>query len=170
MNNLATRTAQAEHKISSISAGNFYLETQSLVERLHRRLLDVITHELSKRGRSDINAVQALILYNIGDQEMSAGELRNRGCYLGSNVSYNLKKLVDLGFLDHERGKKDRRCVRIKITESGRSVSNLIDGLYKKHAETIRQVGGVDEDELLVLNKSLKRLERFWVDQVMYRL
>ena len=79
MNNLAIRTAQAEHKISSISAGNFYLETQSLVERLHRRLLDVITHELSKRGRSDINAVQALLLYNIGDQEMSAGDILNRG-------------------------------------------------------------------------------------------
>src|SRR5271169_848954 len=76
-----------------------YLEVLNLVERLHRRLLDVIKDELDRRGRIDINAVQALLLYNIGDDELTAGDLRTRGYYLGSNVSYNLKKLVEMGFL-----------------------------------------------------------------------
>src|SRR5438045_8264698 len=85
-----------------------YLEALTLVERLHRRLLDVIKDEFDRRGRSDINSVQALLLYNIGDKELTAGELRTRGYYLGSNVSYNLKKLVEMGFLDHQRSRVDQ--------------------------------------------------------------
>ena len=61
-----------------------YLEALTLVERLHRRLLDVIKDEFDRRGRADINSVQALLLYNIGDKELTAGELRTRGYYLGS--------------------------------------------------------------------------------------
>ncbi len=76
-----------------------YLESLTLVERLHRRLLDVIKDEFDRRGRGDVNSVQALLLYNIGDKEVTAGELRTRGYYLGSNVSYNVKKLVDMGYL-----------------------------------------------------------------------
>ena len=99
-----------------------YLEALTLVERLHRRLLDVIKDEFDRRGRSDINSVQALLLYNIGDKELTAGELRTRGYYLGSNVSYNLKKLVEMEFLDHQRSRVDRRSVRIKLTDKGREV------------------------------------------------
>jgi DNA-binding transcriptional regulator GbsR (MarR family) len=97
-----------------------YLEALTLVERLHRRLLDVIKDEFDRRGRADINSVQALLLYNIGDKELTAGELRTRGYYLGSNVSYNLKKLVELGFLDHQRSRVDRRSVR-RARRSARS-------------------------------------------------
>ena len=46
-----------------------------MVERLHRRLLDVIKDEFDRRGRSDVNAVQALLLYNIGDKELTAGRI-----------------------------------------------------------------------------------------------
>ena len=95
-----------------------YLDALTLVERLHRRLLDVIKDEFDRRGRSDINSVQALLLYNIGDKELTAGELRTRGYYLGSNVSYNLKKLVEMGFLDHQRSRVDRRSVRIRLTDT----------------------------------------------------
>ena len=97
-----------------------YLEALTLVERLHRRLLDVIKDEFDRRGHSDINAVQALLLYNIGDSELTAGELRTRGYYLGSNVSYNVKKLVETGYLHHARSRIDRRSVRISLTERAR--------------------------------------------------
>ena len=80
-----------------------YMEALTLVERLHRRLLDVIKDEFERSGRSDVNSVQALLLFNIGDAELTAGELRSRGYYLGSNVSYNLKKLVEMGFIHHQR-------------------------------------------------------------------
>jgi DNA-binding MarR family transcriptional regulator len=147
-----------------------YLEALTLVERLHRRLLDVIKDEFDRRGRADINSVQALLLYNIGEKELTAGELRTRGYYLGSNVSYNLKKLVEMGFLDHQRSRVDRRSVRIKVTEKGREVCNIVEALYRKHVMTVEQVGGISVDEFAALNKALHRLERFWTDQILYRL
>ena len=147
-----------------------YLETLTLVERLHRRLLDVIKDEFDRRSRADINSVQALLLYNIGEKDLTAGELRTRGYYLGSNVSYNLKKLVEMGYLDHQRSRIDRRSVRIKLTDKGREVRDIVDALYQKHVATVTQVGGIDSDEFATLNKSLQRLERFWTDQILYRL
>jgi len=147
-----------------------YLDALTLVERLHRRLLDVIKDEFDRRGRSDINSVQALLLYNIGDKELTAGELRTRGYYLGSNVSYNLKKLVEMGFLDHQRSRVDRRSVRIRLTDTGCEVRDIVEGLYQKHVRTVEQVGGISADEFTTLNKSLHRLERFWTDQILYRL
>ncbi len=115
-----------------------------MVERLHRRLLDVIKDEFDRRGRADINSVQALLLYNIGDKELTAGELRTRGYYLGSNVSYNLKKLVEMGFLDHQRSRVDRRSVRIKLTDKGREVRAIVEALYQKHVRTVEQLGGIN--------------------------
>src|SRR5487761_1547437 len=147
-----------------------YLESLTLVERLHRRLLDVIKDEFDRRGRTDINSVQALLLYNIGDKELTAGELRTRGYYLGSNVSYNVKKLVEMGFLDHQRSRVDRRSVRIKLTEKGREVRDIVDALYHERVRTVEQVGGINAEEFGVLNKALHRLERFWTDQILYRL
>ena len=147
-----------------------YLETLTLLERLHRRLLDVIKDEFDRRSRADINAVQALLLYNIGEKDLTAGELRTRGYYLGSNVSYNLKKLVEMGYLDHQRSHIDRRSVRIKLTDKGREVRDIVEMLYQKHVATVAQVGGIRCDEFATLNKSLQRLERFWTDQILYRL
>ena len=116
-----------------------YLESLTLVERLHRRLLDVIKDEFDRRGRSDINSVQALLLYNIGDREVTAGELRTRGYYLGSNVSYNVKKLVEMGYLSPSaRSRIDRRSVRISAHRKGRgSAQNHRPGLYEKHVHAL---------------------------------
>jgi DNA-binding MarR family transcriptional regulator len=147
-----------------------YLEALTLVERLHRRLLDVIKDEFDRRSRSDVNAVQALLLYNIGDKELTAGELRTRGYYLGSNVSYNVKKLVEMNYLHHSRSRLDRRSVRISLTEKGREVHQIVTSLYEKHATTVEQIGGISSDEVNRLNQSLVRLERFWTDQIRYRL
>ena len=147
-----------------------YLEALTLVERLHRRLLDVIKDEFDRRGRSDVNSVQALLLYNIGDKELTAGELRTRGYYLGSNVSYNVKKLVEMGYLHHSRSRLDRRSVRISLTEKGQEVHTIVAGLYEKHISTVEQIGGISTDEFTALNQSLARLERFWTDQIRFRL
>ena len=147
-----------------------YLEALHLVERLHRRLLDVIKDEFERRGRDDVNAVQALLLYNIGDKELTASELRTRGYYLGSNVSYNVKKLVEMGYLHHARSRVDRRSVRISLTDKGRQVHELISALYDKHARTIEPIGGISNDDFGRLNQALVRLERFWTDQIRYRL
>ena len=161
-------TAETEARFDHIRP--LYHEALTLVERLHRRLLDVIKDEFDRRGRSDINSVQALLLYNIGDKELTAGELRTRGYYLGSNVSYNLKKLVEMGYIHHQRSRMDRRSVRVSLTEKGRDVANIVNSLYERHIRSIHQVGGIAADDFHLLNRSLQRLERFWTDQILYRL
>ncbi len=147
-----------------------YLQALTLVERLHRRLLDVVKDEFERRGAHDVNAVQALLLYNINDDELTAGELRSRGYYLGANVSHNVKKLVEMGYLHHARCNDDKRNVRISLTGKGRDVHAVVAGLYEKHVATVERIGGVSCDEFSVLNQSLARLERFWTDQIRYRL
>ncbi|MBN9027549.1 MULTISPECIES: transcriptional regulator LdtR [Kaistia] len=147
-----------------------YMEAVTLVERLHRRLLDVVKDEFDREGRSDINSTQALLLFNIGDSELTAGELRTRGYYLGSNVSYNLKKLVEMGYIHHQRSRMDRRSVRVSLTEAGREVAAIVAGVYERHMKSIEQIGGIAIDDFQQLNRSLQRLERFWTDQILYRL
>ncbi len=147
-----------------------YLESLNLVERLHRQLLDVIKDELDRRGERVVNSVQALLLFNIGDQELTAGELRTRGHYLGSNVSYNLKKLVESGYIHHERSDVDRRSVHVSLTEKGNEIREVVTKLFDRHLESIEAVGNVTGQDFEDLNTSLRRLERFWLDQVRYRL
>ena len=127
-------------------------------------------HDAHRLGGADLNSVQALLLFNIGEAELTAGELRTRGYYLGSNVSYNLKKLVDAGFISHQRSRVDRRSVRVSLTESGLEVAKVVNDLYNRHIQSIEKVGGITSDDFRMLNKALQRLERFWTDQILYRL
>ena len=145
-----------------------YLETLSLVERLHRLLLDVIKDEFERLGILEINAVQALLLFNIADNEVTAGELRSRGYYQGSNVSYNLKKLVDNGFMHHQRCEIDRRSVRVRLTEKGRDVHRVVSELLKRQANTLESDGLVGGGNIKTMNRALQRVERFWSDQIRY--
>jgi len=150
--------------------GKHYLETLNLVERLHRQLLDVIKDELDRRDEREINSVQALLLFNVGDQQLTAGELRTRGHYLGSNVSYNLKKLVESGYIHHERSAADRRSVLVHLTDKGEAVRKMLSALFERHLSSLEPVGNVSEANLDLLNTTLRRLERFWIDQVRFRL
>ncbi len=145
-----------------------YMESLSLVERLHRLLLDVIKDEFERIGTLEINAVQALLLFNVGDNVVTAGELKSRGYYQGSNVSYNLKKLVDMGYMHHQRSEVDRRSVRVRLTDKGRAVRAAVQALFERHAEGLESRAVLDDAAINTLNASLRRLERFWADQIRY--
>lgn len=145
-----------------------YLEALSLVERLHRLLLDVIKDEFERVGVLEINAVQALLLFNIGDNEVTAGELKSRGYYQGSNVSYNLKKLVETGYMHHQRCEIDRRSVRVKLTDKGRRIRDVVTELFSRHADGLQHKGVLGPDGIDDITRSLKRMERYWSDQIRY--
>jgi DNA-binding MarR family transcriptional regulator len=147
-----------------------YLRALRSIERLHRLLLDVIKDEFDRRGEAEINSVQALLLYNMGESELTAGELKSRGHYLGSNVSYNLKKLVDMGYLHYKRSDTDRRSVRVSLTSKGVEAREVIQRLYSRQLSSVEAVGQVTAEDLRGLNRALLRLERFWGDQIRYRL
>jgi DNA-binding MarR family transcriptional regulator len=143
-----------------------YLEALTLVERLHRLLLDVIKDEFERVGVLEINSFQALLLFNIGDKEVTAGELKSRGYYQGSNVSYNLKKLVDMGYMHHERCEIDRRSVRVRLIEKGRVVRDVVLRLFAGHATGLQDKGVLYMNGLDEIPTALRRVERYWTDQI----
>lgn len=142
-----------------------YLELIALVERLHRQFLEVVKLELDTHGVHDINNVQAMILYNIGDLEMTVGELTLRGCYLGSNVSYNVKKMLENGYIVQERSSHDRRSVRVRLSDKGLALHAKISKMHERHVQSLMQ-GVVQAEDLVGAHKTLRRLERFWTHAV----
>lgn len=167
---VAIDAARQRAPVQSESFRSEYLQALRLIERLHRLLLDVIKDEFDRLGGSDLNSVQALLLYNIGDSELTAGELKSRGYYLGSNVSYNLKKLVDMGYIIYKRSETDRRSVRVSLSQKGLDACDVVHKLYHRQLGSIETVGEVTSEDFRGLNKALVRLERFWSDQIRYRL
>ena len=147
---------------------SLYLESLILVERLHRLLLDVIKDEFERVGLLEINSVQALLLFNIGDNEVTAGELKSRGYYQGSNVSYNLKKLVEMGYMHHQRCEIDRRSVRVRLTGKGQEVRQIVADLFSNHANGLQTKGVLDMNGLDEIATALRRVERYWSDQIRY--
>jgi len=145
-----------------------YLEALTLVERLHRLLLDVIKDEFERVGILEINPVQALLLFNVGDNEVTAGELKTRGYYQGSNVSYNLKKLVDGGYMHHQRCQIDRRSVRVRLTDKGRKIRDIVARLFERHADGLEGRGVLDMAGIEDITMALRRVERYWTDQIRY--
>jgi DNA-binding MarR family transcriptional regulator len=167
---LALREMQRPAADDSSALKIEYLQALRLVERLHRLLLDVIKDEFDRLGQSELNSVQALLIYNIGASELTAGELKSRGYYLGSNVSYNLKKLVEMGYIHHKRSETDRRSVRVSLTDRGQAVCRVVADLYDRQLTSLEAVGEIAERDMRMLNLSLMRLERFWSDQIRFRL
>ena len=141
---------------------NSYLEVISLIERLHRYFLEVVKLELDGLGTYDINNVQGMMLFNIGDAEMTVGELTKRGTYLGSNVSYNVKKMVENGYLVQERSVHDRRSIRVRLTKKGRDLRDRLSVMHKRHVEMLGQTAIADAD-LQGVAVTLHRLEQFWI-------
>ena len=141
---------------------NTYTETIALLERLHRQFLELVKLELDGLGIHDINNVQALLLFNIGDTETAVGELTLRGCYIGSNVSYNLKKMVASGYLTQERSMHDRRVVHVRVTEKSAKLCDQLQQMHQRQLEMLHQAD-ITEGGLQALARTLGRLERFWV-------
>src|SRR6266550_3104700 len=123
-----------------------YLDVMLLIERLHRQFLEVVSLELDSFGLYDINNVQAMMLFNIGDAEMTIGELTTRGAYLGSNVSYNVKKMVENGYLEQERSLHDRRSVHVRLTTKGRRLVDRLSAMHRRHIALLGQTGLLDGD------------------------
>jgi DNA-binding MarR family transcriptional regulator len=139
-----------------------YLEVVSLVERLHRHFLEVVKLELDGLGIHDINNVQGMMLFNIGDAQMTVGELTLRGCYLGSNVSYNVKKMVENGYLLQERSAHDRRSIHVRLTDKGRKLRDRLILMHQRHVSMLSETA-VSPDDLKAVGVTLRRLERFWI-------
>ena len=137
-----------------------YLDSVNLIERLHRRLLEVIKDDFERHGEPGINPVQALLIYNMADAELTAGELKSRGHYQGSNVSYNLKKLIEQGYIAQARSPHDRRTIRIKLTETGLDLHAKLDAIFEGHAQNLDKA--MPLDRLVDACEAMRNIDRFW--------
>ncbi len=137
-----------------------YFESVQALERLHRLFLDVVKSELDSLGIFDVNNVQTIVLCNIGTGLLTVGELTNRGYYLGSNVSYNLRKMVQNGYILQIPTPHDRRSSHVKLSPKGLDLYKKFDRIFQGHAEGLNSKGG--KDTLAQLESSLQKLERFW--------
>jgi DNA-binding MarR family transcriptional regulator len=131
-----------------------YFESVVMIERLHRLFLEVVKKELEKQNILDINNVQAIVLYHIGKGQITVGELTNRGYYLGSNVSYNLRKMINFGYIDQIPSPHDKRAVFIKLSEKGLNLHKILDSVFDDHA---KKLGNIDQ-----IIDILSQLEKFW--------
>jgi DNA-binding MarR family transcriptional regulator len=144
-----------------------YLDAVLLIERLHRYYLEVVKIDLDRRNIQDINNVQALILFNIGEDEMTVGELTVRGYYLGSNVSYNVKKMTENGYILQEKSPHDKRSIRVKLSEKGLVLHKMLKEQFDKQIAALSS-NTIAETDLAPLNDMLRKLERFWTSLMKY--
>ena len=144
-----------------------YLELTRLIERLHRRFLDVLRAELGRMGIKELNAVQALLLSNIGDEEIAIRDLVERGYYQGSNVSYNIKKLTDMGYLEQERSQHDRRSITVRLTAKAMDVVTRVRALEDVNADKV-EAGGISQSEMESAAETMRRIERMWAEHIRY--
>jgi DNA-binding MarR family transcriptional regulator len=144
-----------------------YLDVIRLIERLHRRFLDVVKADLDRLNIEDINNVQAVLLSNIETENLTIGELTNRGYYLGSNVSYNVKKLVENGYLLYERSTHDRRTTRVKLSPKGLELTAQVRRLHDRNIQAF-EGAAVGVEKLDDVMDTLRVLERMWADDISY--
>ena len=138
-----------------------YFDSIVLIERLHRLFLEVIKAELDRKRIRDINNIQCFILYNIGESKLTVGEITNRGYYLGSNVTYNLKKMVESGYLVQEQAMHDRRSSHICLSEKGLELFHDFEKLFAAHSDNLPN-NGLPKEQVKELSNLLGKLEAFW--------
>lgn len=155
---------------ANTSIGESFLKSLSLLEQAHRRLHDVVKDDLERGGERSLTGVQALLLYEIGEGEAPASVLRARGAFAGTSLSYNVKKLQEGGYLIQTRSEDDKRTVTLRLTDRGMKVRARVAKLFEKQATALEPTASVRPDDLSQLNKTISRLERFWSDQIRYRL
>ena len=162
--------AKSQSDVAEATVGETFLKSLTLLEQVHRRLHDVVKDDLERAGERSLTGVQALLLYEIGDGETPASALRARGAFAGTSMSYNVKKLQEGGYLVQTRSNDDRRTVRLKLTPAGQEVRKQVAGLFERQAQALEPTASVRPDDLDAFNKTATRLERFWSDQIRYRL
>jgi DNA-binding MarR family transcriptional regulator len=161
----AANKADTLHNPAGPPATQIVQDLPRLIERMHRRFLDVVRVELGNLGIEDISPVQAMMLDNIGNEEISVRDLIERGYYLGSNASYNLKQLVDGGYIDRRASSRDRRAAQLKVSTKGHRVLDALAKLNTLMAEPIMP----ESADVEAAWRILRRLERRWSDSVRFK-
>lgn len=147
-------------------AKELFVESIALLEHLHQKLHDMLHFVLEGAGVTDLTPVQALLIYNLGEHEIMTGELRTRGFYLGSNVSYNLKKLVSLGYIAQEKHAHDKRSIRVSLTARGHKVRKIMSELYDAQIQKMIEDCPLEFEDLRASAKVMDVWNQFWAKEL----
>lgn len=160
-------TVPTDEDVASVPT---YVELLRVLERAHRQLLETVSAELERSEVTDVNAVQALLLYHMGEEPLTAAEIKTSGRYLGSNVTYNLRKLIEAGRLVESRGPNGRGAPRFSPTEAGSQIRALVEGLFERQSSSLKPLCAMGEADVQQASAALAKLERYWTDQVRFRM
>jgi DNA-binding MarR family transcriptional regulator len=160
---LATLNDEVEQDADS----TIHLEIVRIIDRLYRRYTDLMRVDLTRLGNEDVSPSQIMMLFTIGGGELSVRDLLDRGYYLGSNASYNLKQLVDGNYIEREISSRDRRSARISLSAKGQA---LCDEVRRCHDSYHREIARdpVEARNLEVTYQVLRRLEDVWTATLRY--
>ncbi len=161
-----TTSSSAFGDLSMADARSAYLSAVRYIERLHRQFLELIDMELDRMRLADINNVQSLILFNIGEDEATIGELITRGYYLGSNVSYNVRKLVEAEYLQQERSTHDRRSSRVRLSDKGMHLYKHFQAMFDQQITNLQDHH--PELDLTEMLAAMRTLGEFWTSQTLF--
>jgi DNA-binding MarR family transcriptional regulator len=144
-----------------------YGQLTQMIERLHHRMLDVIRYELEQAGVSDINPAQALMLTKIEGREVALRDIIERGYYIGSNASYNIKQLVEAGYVIQKRSDHDKRSAKVSLTEKG---EELCRKLLEFSLVQAKRLAGYKQatENLNAAIDVLRNLEHGWSEYLRY--
>ena len=140
---------------------NECIEFAMLSEKVYRTFLELIKHELDVAGISDINPIQASVLLNIDENTITMSEVISRGYYMGSNASYNLKKMINNGYINQMQSEYDKRTSFLKLTNKGK---DLLSKLKDKITEHAISLDGKMKDKMTLskMNGFLRNVDNYW--------
>ena len=140
---------------------NECIEFAMLSEKVYRTFLELIKHELDVAGISDINPIQASVLLNIDENTITMSEVISRGYYMGSNASYNLKKMINNGYINQIQSEYDKRTSFLKLTEKGKDLLSTLKEKISGHASSL---DGKIKDKMTLskLNGFLRNVDNHW--------
>ncbi|WP_236042555.1 MarR family winged helix-turn-helix transcriptional regulator [Roseibium aggregatum] len=161
---LKTRGDRTHSDTNAFSPGSHF-ELVRVIERMYRRYLDRLRVDLSRIGADDISPSHAMLLFTIGDDDLSVRDLMDRGHYLGSNASYSLKQLVQSGYVDRSASARDRRSARIRLTDKGKQLCKAITSADEVNQNQIVR-SEQDRRALEETISMLRRLEVVWATDI----
>ncbi|MDR0630481.1 MAG: MarR family winged helix-turn-helix transcriptional regulator [Holosporales bacterium] len=147
---------------------NSYLELPIYGEKMHRLFLDVIKQELDNLAVADISSVQAFILMNVNDNVITMGEVLSRGYYVGSNASYNIKKMITNSYMRQTPSDYDKRAIYLSLTEKGLNLCERLENSIKEHIDKFK-ISNANKAEIDKGLKFLKKFETYWQDVLQRR-
>ena len=120
---------------------NKYIEAIHLCEKITQDFEELSQNILYSSGIEDLNATQAILLYKISlyKGNISPKEIGSKRYYNGTNVTYNLNKLKNKGYLEEKKSDIDKRKKNINITKKSDKIISLFDSHFNKQFDFLNK-------------------------------